>query len=182
MLVPYSYVKEQFNAGKLHATLHWIGYGVDAGAPKQRTATLPTNRTYFLALALVSAWLSACSSSANVANGHLDGSRDLLTLRDGQNPLSGAGDKADAQAFDSLADAPDDSLKSDAIEVAGPDVPGNDDAQANDCTGGGPVLECPCTTAAATACSSSARPNKVPLICTGGVWQQNGTTCDSSHK
>lgn len=48
-------------------------------------------------------------------------------------------------------------------------------------TDGVPTLGCPCSAPGTTACNAAIRPNKVPLLCTAGLWALNGATCKSDE-
>jgi len=49
-----------------------------------------------------------------------------------------------------------------------------------ECTGT-PLPGCACSSPGITACNTVIRPNKVPLVCTNGLWVQNGDSCSSTQ-
>jgi cysteine-rich repeat protein len=46
---------------------------------------------------------------------------------------------------------------------------------------GKPLLGCACISSGETACNAAIRPNKVPLVCQGGLWILNGSSCRSTQ-
>jgi cysteine-rich repeat protein len=46
---------------------------------------------------------------------------------------------------------------------------------------GMPLLGCACGLSGDTACNAAVRPNKVPLVCQGGLWILNGGSCSSTQ-
>jgi cysteine-rich repeat protein len=147
------------------------------------------NRHSVIGLVILTTMLGSCSSStkARTPDAGVDGnstSDPVPTSDSGTEAaqLQNASVVLDAQAQDSYAV----DTKVDGSLVDADCAPGYLSNANNTCEplpecNGTPLLGCACTSPGDTACNTAVRPNKVPLVCQGGLWILNGGSCGSTQ-
>jgi cysteine-rich repeat protein len=147
------------------------------------------NRHSVMGLVILTTTLGSCSSStkAHTPDAGLDGNSlsDPVSTSDSGTEAAQLPDASvvlDAQAQDLYR--VDAQVDSNPVDVACP--PGSLSNANNTCVplpgcNGKPLLGCTCDLPGDTACNSAVRPNKVPLVCQGGLWILNGGRCSSTQ-